>query len=401
MPTHTTITDGAATKFKLPTDKEYEDHFDASHPGLALRVRKTGLKVWTYFFRLKNGKVVQRRMSFGPFPSVGVAEAHEAWRKARDMVQAGRDPTVADSKLPVMSFEGVFEEWIKRDQIDKGNKSAKSIRDRFRNHILPAWQGRLISDIDRRAALDVIDAIADTGKVIMARRVFGHLHRLFVWAVGRGIIEVNPLQHAEKPGSETSRERVLSDAELVKVWNAADELSPSFRDAFRLLVLTGARKNEVSGLRWDELADGVITLEGERTKNGQPHVIPLSSTARAIVTGREHKNGYTFPGEYGGPITNWLTSKRKLDAVSGVDNWTIHDLRRTVATGLQKLGVQLVVTEAVLGHSGGSRGGIVKIYQRHDYAAEKAAALEAWAAHVMSLVEGSVRGKVLPISRRG
>ena len=339
MPTHTTITDAAATKFKLPA-KDYVDHFDASHPGLALRVRKSGLRVWTYFFRLKNGHVVQRRMSLGPFPSVGVAEAHDAWRKARDMVQAGRDPTVADSKLPAKSFEGVFEEWLQRDQIAKGNKTATSICNRFRNHILPAWQGRLITDIDRRAALAVIDTIADTGKVIMARRVFGHLHRMFVWCVGRGIIETNPLQHAEKPGSETSRERVLTDAELVKVWNAADDLGPSFRDAFRLLVLTGARRTEISALRWDELTDGVIHLEGDRTKNGQPHNIPLSSVARKVMTLTKRHQTYVFPGEFGGSITNWRTSKQKLDAVSGVTGWTIHDLRRTVATGLQSLGVR-------------------------------------------------------------
>ena len=99
-------------------------------------------------------------------------------------------------------------------------------------------------------------------------------------------------------------------------------------------------------------------------------------------------------------MTNWGRAKNALDQHSGVTGWTIHDVRRTVATGLQKLGVQLPVTEAVLGHSGGSRGGIVGVYQRHDYAAEKAAALEAWGAHVMALVEGSVRGKVLPIGRR-
>ena len=398
MPAHKSITAAAAAKFTVASGRV--DHFDSSYPGLALRVSDTGRKAWVYFYRIKNGKVHQRRMTLGTYPAMSVADAHDAWRQAFDLVQAGRDPmAVAGSTLPPMSFVGVYEEWIKKDQFDRGNRTAPAIAARFRNHILPAWSGRLITDIDRRAALDVIDVIADKGAVIMARRVHGHLYRMFAWCVGRGIIETNPLLHTEKPGAEVARERVLTDAELVKVWNAAEQLAPSFRDAFKLLALTGARRTEISALRWDEIKDGVIYLEGDRTKNGNPHTIPLSSAARAIVAGIERKNGHAFPGEYGGSITNWLTSKRKLDAVSGVTGWTIHDIRRTVATGLQRLGVQLPVTEAVLGHSGGSRGGIVGVYQRHDYAAEKASALEAWGAHVMALVHGEKRGEVVALRR--
>jgi integrase len=172
----------------------------------------------------------------------------------------------------------------------------------------------------------------------------------------------------------------------VKVWNAAEELQPAYRDALRLLILTGARKQEIGELRWDELKDGTITLEGERTKTGVPHVIPLSSAARSIV--KVSNNGaYAFTlGRY--PISAWARPKRKLDEVSGVTDWTIHDLRRTVATGLQRLGVPLPVTEAILGHTSGSRGGIVGVYQRHDYAQEKAAALEAWGAYVIRLTGG-------------
>ena len=127
---------------------------------------------------------------------------------------------------------------------------------------------------------------------------FSHLHRLFVWAVGRGIIEVNPLQHAERSGAEVSRDRVLSDEELSKVWLAAEQLAgayPPYRDALRLLILTGARKMEITALRWEEIRDGAIHLEGERTKNGRPHIIPLSAAARAILDGIEQNSGFVFP----------------------------------------------------------------------------------------------------------
>ena len=383
---------------KLTVKSGRKDFFDPAYPGLALRVSDTGRKSWVYFYRIKNGKVHQRRMTLGTYPAMDVAAAHDAWRVAFDLVQAGRDPAVADTSLPPMSFEGVTEEWLKRDQA--GNRSGNIIASRFRNYVLPAWQGRLITDIDRRACLDLIDTIADSGKVILARRIFSHLHRLFVWAIGRGIIEVNPLQHAEKPGEEVSRDRVLTDAELVKVWAAAEKLSPSYRDALKLLVLTGARKQEIAGLRWTEVGDGVITLEGERTKNGKAHVIPLSSTARSIMEHATKRHGtYIFPTANGTPCVNFSKAKEILDRETGVTGWTIHDLRRTVATGLQKLAVPLPVTEAILGHSGGSRGGIVGVYQRHDYAAEKASALEAWGAHVMALVTGSKRGEVVAYRR--
>jgi integrase len=396
---HKTITTAAADKFTVKSGRV--DHFDTSHPGLALRVSDTGRKAWVFFYRLVNGKVQQRRQTLGLYPTMSVAEAHEAWRKARDLVQAGRDPMAVTDNLPAKNFRSVFEEWIKRDYA--GNKTKRVVERRFERLILPSWEGRLITDIDRRAALAIIDDIADSGRGTLARRVFAHLHRLFVWCVGRDIIAVNPLQHAEKPGEEVSRSRVLTDAELLKVWQAAEKLSPAYRDAFKLLVLTGARKQEISALKGEEIKDNEIVLEGERTKNGEPHHIPLSTAAKSVLG--ERGNNYCFSTLHGTCIRNWHKAKEQIDRHSGVTGWVIHDLRRTVATGLQRLGVQLPVTEAVLGHTGGSRSGIVKVYQRHNYAGEKRAALEAWGAHVTALVEGGKRGvatsrRSSPASRR-
>ena len=394
MPKHTTITKAAADRFKAKSGRI--DHFDSSYPGLALRVSDTGRKAWTYFYRVKNGRVTQRRMTLGVYPSMSVEQAHHAWREAYDLVQTGRDPmAVSELSLPPMSFEGVFEEWLKRDQA--GNRSAGRIERRLRVNVLPAWEHRLITDIDRRACLAVIDEIADRGKVILARRVFSHLHRMFVWCVGRGIIEVNPLQHAEKPGTETRRERVLDDREIVKLWSASETLRPYYRDAFRLLLLTGARKQEISELRWDEIKDGAIHLAGERTKTDKPHLIPLSSAARRITDQIEHHGDHVFRTDTGRPSTNWARTKKMLDEVSGVTDWIIHDLRRTVATGLQQLGVPLPVTEEILGHVSGTRSGVVGIYQKYNYEPEKRSALEAWGAHVTALVEGRAPGKVLPM----
>jgi integrase len=151
--------------------------------------------------------------------------------------------------------------------------------------------------------------------------------------------------------------------------------------------LTGARREEIAGLRWSEIDGDTIKLEGARTKNSEAHLIPLSAPAKTLLDSMPRIAGsdfvFTTTGEK--PISGWRQPKIKLDTASGVTGWRIHDLRRTVATGLQKLGVTLQTVEAVLGHTSGSRGGIVGVYQRHDFADEKRAALEAWGSHVMAL----------------
>jgi integrase len=398
MPKHTTITKAAADRFKAKTGRV--DHFDSSYPGLALRVSDSGRKAWTYFFRLKNGKVKLHRMTLGVYPAMSVEQAHQAWREAYDFVQAGRDPRAAGAvgAAAPTDIEGVIEEWIKKDQ--SKFRTAQVVKRRMQLYVIPSWKHRDVREISRRNCLDLIDSIADRGTVIAARRVHAHLHRFFNWCIGRGIIDANPLLNAEKPGSEVSRDRVLDEVELVAVWRAASEIAAPYRDAVRLLILTGARRAEISSLRWDEIRDGAISLEGARTKNGKPHIIPLSAPARAVLGGLERKGEFVFTITGAVPIVNWGRAKKALDEISGITDWRIHDIRRTVATGLQKLGTPLTVTEAVLGHVSGSRGGIVGVYQRHDYVAEKASALESWGARVIDLVEGREPGKVVAFGGR-
>jgi integrase len=147
--------------------------------------------------------------------------------------------------------------------------------------------------------------------------------------------------------------------------------------------------------------DGIIKLKGDRTKNGDAHDIPLSAPARNLLDSLPRISGSDFVFTVSGrkPVKDWSGAKSRLDGIVKIPAWRTHDLRRTAATGLQKLKVPLTVTEAILGHVAGSRGGIVKVYQTHQYSEEKCAALEAWGAHVMALVEGREPGKVLPMPR--
>ena len=390
-----TLTAASVERLKAPKSGQVE-YFDTGYPGLSLRVSYGGRKAWSMFYRL-HGKL--HRMSLGIFPAMSLAEAREAWRETRKQVASGIDPSGAKGLARLSTaFAAVVEEWLQRDQ--SGNKSIAAMRRIVANEWLPAWGNRPIEDIGRRDILALIDSIADRGSVVMARRVQARLHRFFRWCVGRGIIAVNPAADLPKPGSETKRDRVLTDDELVQVWKGAAALAYPFGPAHQLLILTGARREEIGALRWSEIHGDTITLEGARTKNGEPHLIPLSAPARALLDGLPRfDSDFVFSVDGRKYITAWSTAKEKLDTIVKIDPWRIHDFRRVVASGCQRLGVSLQVVEAILGHTAGSRAGIVGIYQRHAYADEKRSALQAWGAHVIGLIESRPQGKVVPLPR--
>ena len=336
----------------------------------------------------------QRRVSLGIWPAMQLAEARAAWRTIREQVAKGVDPAeVADDTKD--EFGTVAADWLKRDQAD--NRCHSDVVRLLNRDVLPHWQHKPITEITRRDALELIDRVADRGAPVMARRLHAHLHRLFEWAVGRGIVEANPMHRLPKVGSETPRDRVLSDRELKLVWDAGGEMGWPFGCAYRLLILTGAREGEIGGLRWSEITHGIIRLEGDRTKNGLPHTIPLSAPSLALINDL-HRIGdsdlvFTTTGRT--QISGWSKAKTQLDRLAPIPHWRVHDFRRTVATGMQKLGIAERVIEACLGHSTTSRNGLLRVYQVHGFDAEKREALDLWGAHVMKLVAPMCKRRAL------
>jgi integrase len=376
------LTDITVKRMKTPA-KGQRDIIDKGYTGLALRVSYGGGKSWIFFFRL-SGRL--HRMTLGKYPAMSLREARDAWRVARELVAEGKDPRRSSLRADANSFEAVFRDWLKRDQA--GYKSMPMVRQRIEKDVLPYWGDRTITDIVRRDVLEVIDRVLDRGTIILARRLQSHLHRLFRWAVSRDIIDRNPVSDLPKPGSERHRDRVLTDAELVTVWRAAEAEGFPYGPAVQLLVLSGARREEITKLKWSEIHGDEIVLEGARTKTGTPHHIPLSPLALKIISKlpRFMSGEYLFGAEK--PPAGWSQARNRIDRIAKIEpRWTIHDLRRTFATGLQRLGTPLQVTEACLGHTSGSRAGIIGVYQRHDYAPEKRQAVEAWGGRVAALVE--------------
>jgi integrase len=185
----------------------------------------------------------------------------------------------------------------------------------------------------------------------------------------------------------------LSDGEIAKLWRATDEIGPPFGSVIKLLLLTGCRRNEISGLRWSEISEdgAAINLPGTRTKNHRAHTVPLSKAAQEILAGvqRVPESPFIFTTTGTTPVSGWSKTKRRLDQLMGsVPPWRIHDIRRTVATGMARAGADLPVIERALNHVSGSFGGIVGVYQKHKYADEVRNALQAWANLLLAIAEG-------------
>jgi integrase len=412
----------AAVERLKPPKSGATDYFDSAYPGLALRVTANGVRSWTYFGRV-HGKL--KRATIGRYPDLTLAKARAKAGETADAMRAGADPTAEKRRERRESkgkdnFETIARDWLKRDQ--GGNRSKDEVKRIIEREALgidkdgkstgKGWGDRKITAVTRRDVIELLDGIVDRGAPVAARRTHSYLHRLFRWAAGRGIIEANPMANLPKPGAEVERDRVLSDAELKSVWHAADAMGWPFGDAVKLLVLTASRRDEISSLRWAEIDIGAATirLDGARTKTGKPREIALSPLAVEIVKALPKIEGsefaFTTTGET--PISGWARAKATLDAkiadgwpkgAKPVQPWRLHDLRRTVATSLQHLGVKLEVIEAVLGHVSGSRRGIVGTYQRHSFAAEARAALIAWGDQVTKIVSERP-AKVVPIRKR-
>jgi len=356
--------------------------------GLYFIIQPSGVKSWALRYRRRSdGKAIKH--TIGSYPRVSLKDARSTATALRADVERGADPhgdkVVARRRDAEVndSFEAVARRFIAEHQF-RNNRSWEWAARRL--GLVDRWGARRIGDITRADAIAALDEISARAP-ILANRIHALLSKLFRWADTKGIANANPCAHLER-AREQSRDRVLDDTELRKIWLAAGELGQPYAGIVRLLILTGQRRNEIAGLRWSEidLEGRVLHLPAARTKNAKPHDVPLSAAALAIVAGLPRlvdvDRVFTVKRK---PVAGFSKMKERLDAASDVTDWTLHDIRRSVASGLQKLGIRLEVTEAVLNHRSGSMAGIVGVYQRHDYAVEKRDALARWADYVDGL----------------
>jgi integrase len=246
--------------------------------------------------------------------------------------------------------------------------------------------GLRLAQIDRRKIAALLGEIEDASGATSRNRARSALSAMFAWAIQEGLTETNPVQGTGKADEGGSRERVLTQEELRKLWRGLGD--DRFSDIVRLLLLTGQRRNEIGKLAWAEvdLAGKQIILPPARVKNGREHCVPLSSQALAILEGlpRRNSSGFIFADR---GFNDWHIAKQKLDQRVGFADWRLHDLRRTAATGMGELGVLPHVIEQALNHVSGHKGGIAGIYNRSKMIDAVREGLQKWADHVERLTK--------------
>lgn len=368
---------------------------DAARPGLYLVVQPSGRKSWAFRYR----RTSDRKSRKLTFPFVSIMEAHKLAQDALAKVVAGGDPASKSGEGSKL-FGDVYQQFVIW-YVDAKNKpsTASETKRILLKDAVAYWGNRDIRSIGRADILDALDRIADRGGPIAANRYLACVRRIFNWAIERGLIEKSPTAGIKKPASETPRERVLGDDEVRRVLAATDAIGYPFGAVVQLLLLTGQRLGEVSGMRWDELDldKREWHLPAERTKNRKPHIVPLSAGVLEIINRVPRVDTrFVFSARTGKSISGFSVVKAKIDEASGVSGWTLHDLRRTAASGMQRLGVSSEVVDKALNHVSGSFAGIKGVYQRHDFADEKRKALEAWASFILAEPASNVVALVRP-----
>lgn len=401
------MTDSAVRGF-LPGKNKAGDvapaeYRDSKVPGLSLVV---GTKTKTWFATNRSPDGRRKRVKLGKYPATSLADARERALSVQHDFYSDVDPAAKRKerrRSPV--FEALARECLE-DKAARGGltgKTRQSYESLLRTEILPRHGQTNVEDLSRADAAAVINSIRARGKVYLANRALELLRSIFRWAMEQGVMAADPTAGL-KPGKEYARDRALSDAELSALWSALDGISDQARDCYRLLLLTGQREMEVVGMQWPEidLDKALWTLpaqaEGRSKKRERAHVVPLSPAAVGILRSareaRPHgvavfqtvKRNGTATTARRGLISGW---KPELDKVLDfAEPWRIHDLRRTVRSGLSLLSVPPHIAELVIGHA---VGGLIKVYDQYDYVAEKRDALNRWASHLLRVV-GEAQG---------
>jgi integrase len=388
-----------------PRDQRYTIP-DSGCRGLYLNVYPTGRKSWSVRYRFDG---VSKNLTLDGF--LPLAEARKAATAALAKVVQGHDPAAAKfaAKAEVAdrerdTVERLAHQFIERHAKRKTRRNTwRATVAAFQNDILPAWGGRSIHDIARRDVIDLLDQIA-ADRPILANRVRAVLSKFFSWLCERDVIAASPCIGVKPPSKEVVRDRVLSDDELRRLWRAAETIGGTVGAYVKLLILTGARRSEIAHLKWSEVGSDVLELPAERMKGRQPHLVPLSTQAAAIIASMPklvpqvpRPDDYVLGRKLG---WHFHHIKRDLDERMGnTPKWVIHDVRRSVATGMAKIGVPVAVIEKILAHKTGTFRGIVGTYQRHSFLPEMAVAMQKWADHVEQLTTGK-SGKVVKLPRR-
>lgn len=378
--------------------------------GLSLRIMPTGKKSWVFRYMIDG---TARRMTIGNYPTMPLSEARENHAKAMQDIERGIDPGHKKKEANAVrkaapTVADLLEEFYDMELNDK--KSGKERKRLISKDVLPVWGNRKVGTITRRDAVLLVDSVRERAP-IAANRLQSVIVRMFNFAAERGILEHSPLTGMKKK-PEQPRQRVLTDEELRLLWKALDldnmqmDIYRTSKLALKMILLTGQRPGEVCGMTWDEVTDDKWTIPAERMKGKVEHSVPLSDMAMEVINqarvySRESSFVFTSSRKEKSPTTTHSLSKailRHWQVIGINEQFTPHDLRRTLRTRLAEIGIDDVVAERVLGHK---LQGIMAVYNRHGYDTEKRQALEKWERKLRKIVglECPENGKIIAMKR--
>jgi integrase len=371
----------------LPTPRSDVVYWDAGFPGFGVKVTPKGRKVFVVLYRTGGAGSKLRKYTIGPYGRVTLHQARLAAQKVFAAKLEGRDPAAEkrERKRRVVAdrVEDLLESFIAQrlSQNRSGGEIARLLR-------REAWTGKSIHEINKRDVVEIISTIEQRGAPVAANKTLKSLKTFLRWCVGRAVLDQSPAEGVPLPAKEVARDRVLDDQELARVILAARKIGGPYGGTVEFLALTGQRREEVARLTWEELdlEQRVWTIPKTRTKNTKAHVVHLSDQAMAVLKRADRQGPYVFSLLGSKPFQEFSGAKRQLDQLSGVIGWRLHDLRRTCVSGMARLRVPPHVADKILNHQAGTISGVAAVYQRHDFLAERRAALEVWGAHIGELL---------------
>jgi integrase len=412
---------------RMKDGKLVEDHlWDSKLSGFGVKVTPKKAKSYFVQYRIGGRGAPTRRVTIGTHGAPWTPDqARDEADRLLQLVKKGVDPQEQKKAKRREAVDLAFDKYAshflevygERQWADKTLADNKRYLTGAHSPAAQTLGKKPLPDIRRSDVAAVFDAVP-ADKPGLARNLYSVLRRLFAWAVERGDIERSPFEGFKGPSAVAARDRVLSDDELRLVWLASKQLSYPFGPLYRLLIATGQRREEVASLGWHELNRDKRewALPADRAKNGQAHTIPLNELAVAELDGiggeKWPSKGFVFSTTEETAVSGYSKAKARLDEQIAklireeteddaepreIAAWRIHDLRRTFATGMQRLGIRFEVTEAILNHVSGARSGVAGIYQRHDWHDEKRVALDAWASRLISLLQSSDNSNVVQL----
>jgi integrase len=412
-----------------PPAKGQIEYWDKNMPGFGLRVSYRGTKAWVLMTRL-HGKLT--RLTLGEWPTVTLADAHVAATTAKRQAKAGVDPREVEQQRQTdaeearqLTFGVMADQFIERYAKPKlRDRTIEGYEAALKGKLTTAWKEKPIASITRREVISLLDGLEAEGKHGAAKLTLAYLRKFFGWCAERDAISEAPTFRIRLNGFLKPRERALSLDELRTVWVAANKVGGTGGALVKVLILTGQRRHETSVMRWRDLSgiengSALWSIPGEVTKNHRPHDVPLAPEAVAVIRSLpivtvtsdkgEANSELVFTTTGATPWSGFSKLKRQLDeqiAKQFIEDgsepmapWTMHDLRRSLVTGMNDRGLaQPHVIEAIVNHISGHRGGIAGIYNRAVYMEERRRALEVWAKLITSSAAES--GNVVPMRNR-